>query len=102
MRHVSFLLAGSCILFGRGIAVYLPGDRSITSRFASHEPPRPKNDVRDSIRRWSSCRLDGVSGLVPQTRTGSSRADSASARTGIIATDFASAERATPVSNAFD
>src|SRR5712671_3165369 len=102
MRSVSFLLAGSCILFGRGIAFYLPGDRSITSRFASHEPPRPKNDVRDSIRRWSSCRLDGVSGFDPQTCAGSSRADSAPARAGIVATDFVAAERATPVANAFD
>src|SRR6267154_544022 len=100
MRYVSFLLAGSCIcLAGALLSIYLEIDQS-RSRFASNEPPKPKNDVRDSIRRWSSCRLDGVSGLVPQTRTGSSRADSASARTGIIATDFASAERATPVSNA--
>src|SRR5258706_12544771 len=101
MRSVSFLLAGYCIFFGRGLAFYSPGDRSITSRFASHEPPRPKNDVRDSIRRWSSCRLDGVSGFDPQTCAGSSCADSAPVRAGIVAADFAAAERATPVANAF-
>src|SRR5258708_39151310 len=102
MRYVSFLLAGSCIcLAGALLSIHLEIDQS-RSRFASHEPPRPENDVRDSIRRWSSCRPDGVSGFDPQTCAGSSRADSASARARIIATDFASAERTTPVANAFD
>src|SRR5258706_11914719 len=102
MRYVSFLLAGSCIcLAGALLSIHLEIDQS-RSRFASHEPPRPENDVRDSIRRWSSCRLGGVSGFDPQTCAGSSRADSAPARAGIVAADFVAAERATPIANAFD